>query len=236
MEPLVISSKNLGAFAVEEACPRCLWIQLHVKQLPYQIFPGIFSSIDSYNKKVVHGYFDREGAMPSWLAPIGNVVGYVNPPSYHKFSYTDPDTGVTLRGEADGIFTMDDGSYTIVDYKTAKYTPNQESMLPVYQAQLNGYAYLGNRLEFNPVSQVTLIYMEPVTDTDAAASPEVVDSSGFNMALSATIVPVELVPEELIPGLLQKAKAIHELPTPPASKAGCKECAAITVLAGLESV
>jgi len=65
--PLQISGKDLGALAMKGFCPRCFWISRRAK-LPWQIFPGIFSSIDSYSKKVVHGQFDRSG-MPGWLAP-----------------------------------------------------------------------------------------------------------------------------------------------------------------------
>ncbi|MEK7873958.1 MAG: hypothetical protein AAB502_08910, partial [Chloroflexota bacterium] len=60
MKEVIISAKNLGGFAGPDACERCLWIGLHGK-LPYQIFPGIFRSIDSYTKKVVHGFFRRTG-------------------------------------------------------------------------------------------------------------------------------------------------------------------------------
>ena len=63
--PLQISGKDLGALAMRDFCPRCFWIQRRTK-LPWQIFPGIFSSIDSYSKKVVHGQFDKSG-MPGWL-------------------------------------------------------------------------------------------------------------------------------------------------------------------------
>jgi len=62
---LQISGKDLGALAMKGFCPRCFWIQRRTK-LPWQIFPGIFSSIDSYSKKVVHGQFDKSG-MPGWL-------------------------------------------------------------------------------------------------------------------------------------------------------------------------
>ena len=52
---LRISAKNLGAFALPGFCPRCFWLQLRVEnRLPFQIFPGIFSSIDAYTKRVVH--------------------------------------------------------------------------------------------------------------------------------------------------------------------------------------
>ena len=90
MDPLVISVKDLGNFALAWACRRCLWVGLHAKSLPYQSFPGIFSSIDVYNKRIVHQYFDREGSMPSWLECLGDAESYVNPPTYHKFFYHDP--------------------------------------------------------------------------------------------------------------------------------------------------
>ena len=51
MEPLRISAKNLGELAKPDFCPRCFWLRTHAKRLPYQIFPGIFSSIDAYTKR-----------------------------------------------------------------------------------------------------------------------------------------------------------------------------------------
>ncbi|MCZ6865926.1 MAG: PD-(D/E)XK nuclease family protein [Chloroflexi bacterium] len=233
MPPLVISAKNLGSFAIEGACRRCLWIGLHVKPLPYQTFPGIFSSIDAYNKRIVHQYFDREGKMPSWLTTLGDVENYVEPPSYHKFSYHEPDLDVTIRGTPDGVFKMRDGSYTIVDYKTAKYTPGQERLLPIYRAQLNGYALLGNRLDLGPVTQIALVYMEPVTDQDTAALPEMVNGRGFTLGLSATVVPVDLDPDGMIPRLMRRAKEVYDLAAPPEPGDACKDCSAVLGLTSL---
>ena len=230
MPELVISAKSLGEFAVPRACGRCLWLGLHVKPLPYQSFPGIFSSIDSYNKRIVEGYFQREGNLPHWLRALGQATKVIPPPPYQRFWVTDSDLGVTLRGTADGIFQMADGSYTIVDYKTAKYTSAQGGLVPVYQAQLNGYAYLANRLNLGPVSQLALVYMEPVTDADTASSPQMVDERGFSMGLSATVVPVELDPDGMIPALMSRAKAMHDLADPPDSTPGCKNCLAVQSL------
>lgn len=226
----VISAKNLGAFAVPGACPRCLWVQLHVSRLPYQIFPGIFSTIDSYNKKVVHAYFDREGAMPEWLAEVGDVVGYVPPPSYQRFSIHDAPTDVTLRGTADGIFQLRGGGHAIVDYKTAKFTPGQEAMRPIYETQLNAYAYIGDRVGLAPVSRLALIYMEPVTDDDTASEPSIVSDQGFALELSATVVSVDLQPESMIPPLLQRVRTIADLAASPAPRRGCRDCEAVTGL------
>ena len=81
--PLQASGKDLGAHALKGVCPRCIRISRRPK-LPWQIFPGIFSSIDSYSKKVVHGQFDRSG-MPGWLASLGELKGYKKPPSAQRF-------------------------------------------------------------------------------------------------------------------------------------------------------
>ena len=64
---LTISGGDLGYFASSRFCRRCAWVRLHVKPLPYQGFPGIFSSIDRYNKLVVNGYFEQHGCLPQWL-------------------------------------------------------------------------------------------------------------------------------------------------------------------------
>lgn len=236
MHPLVISAKDLGAFALRGACIRCLWVGLRIKPLPYQTFPGIFSSIDSYNKRIVHGYFDREKRLPKWLAVLGDAVGYVDPPSYHRFSYHDVETGVTVRGTPDGIFKMKDGSYVIVDYKTARYTPGQERLFPIYRVQLNCYAYLANRLDLGPVSQVALVYMEPITDETHAASPKLVNGQGFTMELAATVVPVDLDPDGVVPPLALMARKINELEVPPKARDNCRNCLATdTMISELSS-
>lgn len=232
MSPLVISAKSLGSFAVQSACPRCLWVQLHVKQLPYQIFPGIFSSLDAYNKRVVEGYFNREGKMPGWLARLGDVAANINPPHYTKFTVMDPETKVTLRGGADGIFRMRDSSYTIVDYKTARVTKEQHSMFSIYEAQLNGYAYIANRVNMGPVTQLALVYMEPQTEHDRASHPASVNERGFLMELSAQIVPVRLDPDGIIPPLLKRAQEVYEMERPPEGNRGCRDCAAVEALRG----
>ncbi len=57
---------------------------MHAEGIPYQIFPGIFSSIDAYGKRLVHGWFDRHQSAPPWLSDLGNIKGYRNPPHYRS--------------------------------------------------------------------------------------------------------------------------------------------------------
>jgi len=219
--PLQISGKDLGALALPGFCPRCFWIQRRA-DLPWQVFPGIFSSIDSYSKKVVHGHFDARGA-PAWLAPLGKLKGYLNPPSAQRFRVPVDAYGVLLTGAPDAMFERADGTLVIADYKTSRYTPNQDRLLPQYRVQLNAYAWIAARLDWPRVSALALIYTEPVTDEAAAVSDAARRDNGFAMEFAAKIVAVDH-DESILPPLLARASEIHALDSPPVGRAGCGDC------------
>jgi len=216
---LRISAKNLGHLALPDACPRCFWIQTHCK-LPYQIFPGIFSSIDAYTKKVIHLHLARTGSLPSWLAGFGDTGRPIPVPHHSKFVATHQETGVILTGVPDEMTSGDAGLW-ILDYKTAKFTGTQDSLLPVYRCQLNGYALIAETIHQKPVVGLGLVYMEPVTDIESADG--LVDAEGFRMGFRAKVLPIER-DRELVPVLLAKAKGIYDLPVPPAGREGCRDC------------
>ncbi len=227
MPTLTISATELGSYAGFGFCARCAWIRMHVKQLPWQGFPGIFSSIDRYTKGVVLSHLERDGRLPPWLEGIGNAVGHLDPPHWSKFQASDEATGAILRGEADAVFRFADGSCAIVDYKTSRYNPDNRSQHRVYRAQLNAYAWIAARLDFPPVSRLALAYMEPATDDEAVSAPGVLNDNGFALSFRPRIVDVDLDPERLIPPLLRKAARIHSLPTPPEPRNNCRDCAAL---------
>jgi hypothetical protein len=205
---------------------------MHVKPLPWQGFPGIFSSIDRYTKLVVTGHLQREGILPSWMAEVGSAVEHIDPPHWSRFQAIDSTTGVTLRGEADAIFRLADGSCAIVDYKTSRYNPDNRGQHRVYRAQLNAYAWIGGRLDFPPVSSLALVYMEPATGDDTTNSPDAVNGAGFALGFRPRVVEVELAPDRLIPPLLRRAAGIHALPDPPKGRDECRDCAALNGLLG----
>ncbi len=217
-----ISAKTLGELALAKFCPRCFWLKTHVK-LPYQIFPGIFSSIDGYTKRAVHSWFDTKGSAPAWLGALGDVVGYTPAPHYSKFNIVDPATDTLFTGTPDEIFVMRDGSHVIVDYKTARYTDAQDQLLPLYEIQLNGYALISEQRGPQPVSGLALIYMEPVTHDAAVQADENHRSDGFAMGFAAKIRPVSLNPNSVRP-LLKQAHDIYAAKTPPARRVGCSDC------------
>jgi hypothetical protein len=138
MSQIRISAKDLGVLALPNFCPRCFWIRMHcANKLPFQIFPGIFSSIDSYTKKVTNVHFDRYSRLPAWLEGLAELGKPVKVPHYSKFGVLDEEADVLLRGTPDEILQKDDGSHIIVDYKTARFTRTQDSLLPLYEVQLN---------------------------------------------------------------------------------------------------
>ena len=71
-EQIRISAKSLGQLALADCCPKCFYIKLKLNnRMPFQIFPGIFSSIDSYSKKVTWQYVEKHKKVPSWFDPYG---------------------------------------------------------------------------------------------------------------------------------------------------------------------
>ncbi len=226
-EGLTISATELGSYAGFGFCARCAWIRRHVKSLPWQSFPGIFSSIDRFTKQVVVGHLQREGRLPPWMAGIGEAVQHLDPPHWSRFQATDETTGASLRGEADAVFILTNSTCAIVDYKTSRYNPDNRSQHRVYRAQLNAYAWIASRLDFPRVSHLALAYMEPATDDDSAEAPQAVDAEGFALTFRPRIVQVDLDPERLIPPLLRQATSIHAMPAPPEPRNKCRDCAAL---------
>ena len=228
-----ISAKGLGALALPGFCPRCFWLQMHLEgKPPFQIFPGIFNTIDAYGKRSVQGWFDHHGAPPDWLGSLGKIRGYRIPPHHPKFLVQDDESGMVLWGSPDAVFEMEDGSFTIGDYKTAKFTAKQDELFPMYEVQLNAYAYIGERCGLKPVSKLALIYTEPITDDASTGKDSNLTGDGFLMGFRVNILDVSILPD-LVPQLLRKARSILDLERPPAGEDGCKDCEALARLGAL---
>jgi hypothetical protein len=223
MSKLRISAKNLGELAKPDYCPRCFWLKTHARYLPFQIFPGIFSSIDVYTKRVIHAWIDELGRAPLGLDVLGEVTGYIDPPHFSRFAMEVPEYDLLLTGAPDGILTFRDGSIAIIDYKTARFTPAQDELMPVYVVQLNGYAAIAEHLAIGRVSRLALVYAEPVTDEATAASSEIRRGDGFVMPFSVSIHPVALDLRTL-PPLYRRAREIYDQPEAPEGRPGCKDC------------
>ena len=69
------------------------------------------------------------------------------------------------------MFLRTDESYFIADHKTARFTNHQDELLPMYEVQLNGYAYIAESIGYSPITGLGLVYYEPFTDI----TPDLID-------------------------------------------------------------
>ena len=202
------------------ACDRCAWIKLHTKKLPWQIFPGIFSTIDAYTKKIVHNWIDREADKPQFLTDLG-ITGHIKVPHWSKFTM-ETEFGITLSGAPDDLLTGPAGIH-IPDYKTAKFTETQDKLYPMYAAQVNGYAKIAISTGLD-VSGLSLIYMVPKTE-DEFVEIGAKDPWCFLMGFFPHFLPVELNTGMLDP-LLERARKIYDGDIP-ARGDKCEDCLAL---------
>lgn len=221
---LRISGKNLGQLALADFCPRCFWIRMKCgEKLPFQIFPGIFSSLDSYQKKVTNLHFTKHRFIPNWFDGFGKLGQPISVPHHSKFRIVDKKTNILLTGVPDEILRGTNGSLFIGDYKTARYTGNQDDLLPMYVTQLNSYAVIAERIGLGRVTGLGLIYYEPATDIGVSDIDSVTDDDGFSMRFVAKLLPIKLQPKS-IPPLLRRVRNICDRPTAPAGREGCEDC------------
>lgn len=221
METLKISAKNLGYTALADFCPRCYYLRLKMNfKLPWASFPGIFSSIDSFTKHCIHYMIDN-GPTPEWMMDgIGNVAKWNPVPHHSKNHYFDPKSNIILTGAPDDLLILADGTLVIPDYKTQRWTDNQDKLYNLYAVQSNVYNILMTQ-DTKVDAKLFLVYMEP--DTAAASACNNIITSGFSMCFNAKVVPVE-VDKGLVRRSLTLTREIAEMEKPPDSRIGCKDC------------
>ena len=218
-----ISAKNLGALALPDFCPRCFWLQAKMGfKLPFQIFPGIFSSIDSYSKTVTHLHRHHSGHLPAWMEQTGIMGEPVEGLHHSRFQSIETEYGMLLTGVPDEII-RNGVELAILDYKTARHTEGQDALLPVYRVQLNCYSRIAERLGMGQVRRLALLYYEPKTDITIGDLAGLMDEGGFAMRFNPQVVPIPLEPE-IVPPLLAMARRLYDLPGPPSGSDGCKNC------------
>ncbi len=251
-KPFQISAKDLGGLAVDGACERCFWIRRHVKPLPYQMFPGVFTILADALKAQAHLYTDEHvGQAPPWLKDYGERGRYSTMRmDWRVFQYIFPEIGAVLTGMPDDIWepegewvpvagggevrtnplSVPSPQKTIIDYKVSRAKGADDPFFPVYQVQLAGYALIANSLPvesgYGPITRGALVYFDPA-DTAFLGSG---DKSGGLFAFQASVVDVPVRDSVDVLALLRRAKRIYDLPEPPAGAPKCKDCLCVAKL------
>jgi hypothetical protein len=184
--------------------------------------------LESFIRKIIRHHFERQQKAPAFLNGFGEFVRGVPVPHPVHFYYEDPETGLRLTGAPDDLFLMADHSFTILDYKSARWNENQSAMLPLHQVQLNSYALIAEENGYNPVSQLGLVYFEPLTvrDRDIESAQ---DEAGFRLSFEARTLSVDLDSQQ-VRLFLQQARQLMELKDPPQAREGCRDCQLLEAL------
>jgi hypothetical protein len=198
-------------------------------KLPYQIFPGIFASIDSYSKKVTMSYFRQRGRVPRWFNGFGKLGPPIPVPGWSKFQILDPDTNILLTGVPDEILRHSKHGLWIVDYKTARFTDTQDSLAPMYEVQLNCYALIAAGIGLGAVNGLGLLYYEPVTEIRDVDRDSLIRDDRFFLEFSPKLKLVNLEPD-LIRPLLRRGRELCDLSASPTARSGCRNCSMLEAL------
>ena len=236
-EQIRISAKNLGQLSLPNYCPKCFYIKLKLNnKLPWQIFPGIFSSIDSYSKSIAWAYFNKYNKLPPWFSKFGDYDKPIKVPGWNKFFLIDEKTNIKLTGIPDEVLKKKDGSYAIIDYKTARFTAHQDALHNMYKVQLNGYAMISESIGISPISQLVLLYYEPQTDIIEISREklnELVSDDSFMMGFKAHSLNVELDAEGVVRPLLKQVREMVDRDVVPAGRGGCEDGRRVEEVVGL---
>jgi hypothetical protein len=198
-------------------------------KFPFQIFPGIFSSIDSYSKTVTNGYFRRHARLPKWFDSFGELGAPVKVPGWSKFCVVDDETNILLTGVPDEILKHPTRGLWIGDYKTARLTGAQDELAPMYEVQLNCYARIAEVMGMGSVYGLGLLYYEPVTVFEEKDPDLLIQNDGFFLRFAPKLKPVK-IDLERIPPLLRIVREICDMPECPPGRIGCVDCSKLTRL------
>ncbi len=219
-----ISAKNLGALALDSFCPRCFWVRMMVgNRLPFQIFPGIFSSIDSYSKTVTRNYFLQHRRVPPWFEGFGELGAPIPVPGWSKFQIVDPETNIRITGIPDEIFGHRNGGIWIADYKTARLTDAQDALGPMYEVQLNTYGVIAQKIGLGAVCGLLLLYYQPITDVADTSCDCLIKRDGFFLEFSPKVKQVTFNPSLIAP-LLRRVREICDRSVSPEPRPDCRDC------------
>jgi hypothetical protein len=202
-------------------------------RLPFQIFPGIFSSIDSYSKKITLTYFRQHGRIPPWFDGFGELGQPIPVPGWSKFQVLDPESNILLTGIPDEILRHPEHGIWVGDYKTARFTDTQDALGPMYEVQLNCYGLIAPRIGLGPVYGLGLLYYEPVTDLEDTDPDLLIRDDSFFLEFSPKLKPIKL-DQNIIPPLLKRVREICGLSEPPSGRPDCRDCFIVeTLLKGI---
>ena len=89
--------------------------------------------------------------MPKGFNGFGELGKPIPVPHWSKFQTLDSKTDILITGLPDEILQHPKHGIWIGDYKTARFTDTQDTLAPMYEAQLNGYVLIAEKIGLGSV-------------------------------------------------------------------------------------
>jgi hypothetical protein len=203
------------AFLWEE-CARCFYLKVaRGFDRPRTPMPKMFTQIDGLLK----GYYaGKPTATISCALPDGVVAFGERWVESAPISVPGHDSTCFIRGRFDSVVKFSDGSYGVIDFKTAS---SKDEHIPLYSRQLHAYAHaLENpaprKLGLSPVLKLGLVCVEPV---------DIVDIEDAAPAYKTELVWIECArDDQAFLEFLGEVLDVLDLPDPPGGTASCPWC------------
>ena len=144
-----------------DGCKSCFWLKVkHGISQPSMPMPGIFSAIAARQKEF---YANKRTKDFCKDLPDGVVLYSERPVQSKTLKFDGSNNECHIRGRFDVVIKFGDGSYGVIDCKTASPSDEKAEM---YGRQLQAYAFAlenpGNGvLKLSPISKLGLIFFEP---------------------------------------------------------------------------
>ena len=216
-----VSPRHLGQMRRADFCLNAFRIGIGLGfRYPFEFpMPGLMFNMDNFEKRFVDAYFDEKGTLPKWLKELGCTEPVEFPA---KLTENVDDLDLTLVGMPDAVFRKKNGDLVVVDYKTAKCKGADDPFMPVYEAQLWGYARLLESNDLGKVAGASLVYFANTLADHKDAPLELLSGDSFTVPFTVKLHPVKLDLKAL-DGLLKMFRKYADM-TGPLVECDCKTC------------
>jgi hypothetical protein len=211
---IYFSPSKLGRFL---ECKACFWRDYYRKNPPGFPLPSILNRMDLITKEYYDGFRDSlPPILEDKLEGLVLVSGKEAEIFRNGIIYRDLKNNFELSGKLDDCLIDSSKKYSPLDNKTA--TPGNDSLLKIYQMQLDCYAFLLNQNDFPASNQGFLIYY-----VATSGNPQ------KGVIFKPEVKKLELNPER-IPSVLLEASLMLKARNIPEAKTGCKMCSYVEQL------
>jgi hypothetical protein len=218
-----ISPSRIGGFSNPDACPRCLYLLLRMRnKKPFDFgVPAIMHTLDRFQKLIPISALSENNALPAFYGRFKDAVEVL---PIEEFTCTHAETGLVLYGKPDIVLRRRSNGIVINDNKTSQPKEPESPLGRQYSLQLNLYGYTAEHCEWpKKVEGLGLLYFTApelgLDDIEGLYSDD-----GVTFPLNPRLVEVDYDPPTVLFPVLRRVREMLELDSPPAGTEGCRDC------------